>query len=412
MEIEPLLSQIDQLASHFGRVSGDLQAITARGRAEDFRGVMQNTRLVLEAILRDLVTRELKQSVGKAMLDELITKFRQQANAGIVPTNILAHMGTVQAWGNLSAHDHAGSLTDAGVTVGKQEVVASLNSMVAILTWYAGKLGVPLEGAGAASARPVTRAPSQPPVAPPATKKSPVAMIGGAVALLACLAGGYWWTSRVPTTTGAPADPFAALDAEYRSRGEPLPPAACRRADEAPALNHAADEASLGRLQGPEAGYVLARIKHDKGTAPGPELQRAVACSGFAAALSLEGKARVREAEAAVKRGEAEAAAELYAKAARSFDAAIAAAPEFKNARFNRALVLLKQNKLDDGVKDLSQLVTADPSFKEAHFYLGVALEAQARGGDAELAKRAKEEFCTAYEQGVELAKSRCEAAP
>src|SRR5689334_2660067 len=102
---------------------------------------MQNTRLVLEAILRDLVTRELKQSVGKAMLDELITKFRQQANAGIIPTNILAHMGTVQAWGNLSAHDHAGSLTDQGVEVGEQEVVASLNSMVAILNWYSTKLG-------------------------------------------------------------------------------------------------------------------------------------------------------------------------------------------------------------------------------------------------------------------------------
>ena len=67
--------------------------------------------------MRDLVTREFKQTVGKAMLDELITKFRQQANAGIIPTNILAHMGTVQAWGNLSAHDHAGSLTDEGVKV-------------------------------------------------------------------------------------------------------------------------------------------------------------------------------------------------------------------------------------------------------------------------------------------------------
>ena len=49
MEIEPLLLQIDHLATHFGRVTGDLQAIASRGRAEDFRGVMQNTRLVLEA---------------------------------------------------------------------------------------------------------------------------------------------------------------------------------------------------------------------------------------------------------------------------------------------------------------------------------------------------------------------------
>ena len=34
---------------------------------------------------------------GELKLDELVTKFRQQANAGIIPTNVLAHMGTVQA---------------------------------------------------------------------------------------------------------------------------------------------------------------------------------------------------------------------------------------------------------------------------------------------------------------------------
>ena len=137
METEPLLLKLEALAPHFGRASEDLHAMVSRGRARDFKGVMQNARLVLEALLRDLVTRELKGTPGKAMLDELITKFRQQANAGVVPTNVLAHMGTVQAWGNLSSHDHAGSLTDDGVKVGEEEAMASLNSMVAILSWYA-----------------------------------------------------------------------------------------------------------------------------------------------------------------------------------------------------------------------------------------------------------------------------------
>src|SRR5437879_4075010 len=90
-------------------------------------------------LLRAIVTNELKQTPGKAMLDELITKFRQQANAGLIPTNVLAHMGTVQAWGNLSSHDHAGSLADEGVKVTLDDAVTSLNSMVAILSWYAGK---------------------------------------------------------------------------------------------------------------------------------------------------------------------------------------------------------------------------------------------------------------------------------
>lgn len=400
VEIEPLLNQIDSLAAHFGRVQADLRAIAARGRAEDYRGVMQNTRLVLEAILRDLVTRELKQTVGKAMLDELITKFRQQANAGIIPTNILAHMGTVQAWGNLSAHDHAGSLTDEGVKVGKQEVIASLNSMVAILNWYAGKLG-----ATPPIAAPAVAPATQPTTAPPAAaakKKSPVPIIGGAVALLGCLAAGYWFTSRGPAVTPRPADAFAELDAVYQKRGEPVPPAGCRRADEAPALAKASDAAALSALHGAEADYFLARVKHEAGEVPGPELQRAAACSGFAAALSLQGKAEVRAAEAASKGGDPDGAAERYAKAARAFDAALAAAPAFNNARFNRGLVLMKLGKTDDALKDFNEVIAADAKFGEAHFFVGYLAE---KAGDA---AKAKTSYCAAYKNGVSMAKDRC----
>ena len=142
VDIQPLLTKLAELAPRFGRARVDLEAIVSRGRAQDYRGVMQNARLVLEALLRSLVTEELKQTPGKAMLEELVTRFRQQANAGIVPANILTHMGTVQAWGNLSAHDHHGSLDESGVHVGKDEVVASLNSVVAILGWYADKKGL------------------------------------------------------------------------------------------------------------------------------------------------------------------------------------------------------------------------------------------------------------------------------
>ncbi len=409
MEIDPLFKQIDELAGHFGRVSGDLKAIAARGRAEDYRGVMQNTRLVLEAILRDLVTRELKQTVGKAMLDELITKFRQQANAGIIPTNILAHMGTVQAWGNLSAHDHAGSLTDEGVKVGKQEVIASLNSMVAILTWYAGKLGVQLNAAPAAPAG-ATPVPAAAP-APQGGGKAPL-IAGGVVVLLGAVGGAGWYFTRAASTGPVTAgDPLAALDAAYRSRNEPVPPSTCRDPGEAGKLAAAAsDEAALSGLQSAEAAYLLARLKYDAGKKPGAELERASSCAGFAAALSLYGKAQVREAEAAAKGGDAEGAAALYGKAARNFDAALAAAPAYKAARFNRALVLLKQNHIDDGVRDLEELVAADPSFGDAHFYLGVVYEAQARGGDEALKKKAKDAFCAAMKHGVADAKNRCEA--
>lgn len=142
VDLEPMLRRLEALAPHFGRAAADLEAMVTRARSQDYRGVMQNARLVLETILRSLVSEELKQTPGKAMLEELVSKFRQKSNAGIVPPNILAHMGTVQAWGNLSVHDHAGSLDETAVRVGREEVVASLNSMVAILTWYAERKGL------------------------------------------------------------------------------------------------------------------------------------------------------------------------------------------------------------------------------------------------------------------------------
>ena len=142
VDIDPLLKRLEALAPRFGRASADLEAIVSRARTQDYRGVMQNARLVLETLLRSLVTDELKQTPGKAMLEELVSKFRQKSNSGIVPPNILAHMGTVQAWGNLSVHDHAGSLDETAVRVGQDEVVASLNSMAAILDWYANKKGL------------------------------------------------------------------------------------------------------------------------------------------------------------------------------------------------------------------------------------------------------------------------------
>jgi predicted Ser/Thr protein kinase len=142
VDLEPLLSKLAELAPRFGRARADLEAMVSRGRAGDYRGVMQNARLVLETLLRSLITDELKQTPGKAGLEELVARFRREPHAGVVPMNILAHMGTVQAWGNLSAHDHKGSLDESMVFVGKEEVLPSLNSMVSILGWYATRRGL------------------------------------------------------------------------------------------------------------------------------------------------------------------------------------------------------------------------------------------------------------------------------
>src|SRR5439155_18663033 len=122
---------------------------------------------------------------------------------------------------------------------GAQGLAATLDALIAIATWFGGR----------SHTRPMPAVATPSPQAPP--HRSPLPMIVGLTAALAMLAGGFWYTSRPPP---APApSPFAALDAVYRRRGDPLPPAPCRRPDQAGQLIAAADdESALGMLDGPE----------------------------------------------------------------------------------------------------------------------------------------------------------------
>lgn len=429
MDIEPLLKKLEALSPQFGRAQADIEAMVSRGRSNDFKGVMQNARLVLEMLLRAMVANELKQTPGKAMLDELITKFRQQANHGIVPTNVLAHMGTVQAWGNLSAHDHAATLTDEGVKVGADEVVASLNSMVAILTWYAGKYpstqnpgmgvvsvakrGEPVEPPGAPTVKtanagkpaplPATTE-RLPPVSQTPRKGPPVAAIVGVAVGLVMVGGGYVAMTRGETAKKDPvheAQPppvvkpsglgFAALDAKYLQWEEPVPPASCRDEQGASALaGIATDPVQLRALarKSAEANYLLARALYDQKEPGGEALTAATGCAGFAAAHNLAGKFAIAEK----KLPEAEA----------SFRAALDAAPNYQKARFNLALLLLKTQKVSEGVAELKTITAAEPKNADAFFFLGVALDGQGQKDDA------KKEFCVAAGLGHPDAKARC----
>ncbi|MFT3836067.1 MAG: tetratricopeptide repeat protein [Myxococcaceae bacterium] len=385
MEIEPLLQKLEVLAPQFGRARDDIAAMAVRGRAGDFKGVMQNARLVLETLLRAMVSTELKQTPGKAMLDELITKFRQQANAGVIPTNILAHMGTVQAWGNLSSHDHAAGLDAEAVKVGQDEVIASLNSMVAILSWYAGRYGSATPHAGSSAVSTATPAP----VAP---KKS-LALPIGAVVGVAVIGAAAWAMTRGSGEQKPAANPpaFGLLDAVYATRHEPIPPEACRSAIEVNLLAPAADSASslqALQLKSAESKYLLARALFEKKEPAAAALAPALGCAGFAAAQSLAGKIAVSEGR--------------LDEAANSFQLALAASPAFQKARFNLGAVYLKQGKTDDGVQALEQVVKAEPSWPDAQLLLGMGLTAQ---GKVDLAK---EHFCAADKLGETTAHERC----
>lgn len=395
VDIEPLLGKLADLAPRFGRAREDIEAIVSRGRTGDYKGVMQNARLVLETILRSMVTDELKQTPGKAMLDELVTKFRQQANAGIIPTNILAHMGTVQAWGNLSSHDHAGSLEDSGVRVGQDEVVASLNSVVAILGWYAEKRQLAGQSSSSTTGskpalNPVVSstsglrpapvlpasmtttgsgivAPAQPP--PAAAGGSKVPMIAGGV-LVVLLAVGGWFATRGNGTSGKtdvtdpkngtprpPAgDPFAALNGVYKAWDEPPPPGACRRAEDAAQLAEVvkdADKLALIDKPSPEAAYLHARAAFGQKRKAQNSIDIALSCPGFAAAQHLAGMIAITENDVPTARKQLEAARD--------------SAPTWLDNRAKLAGLLLNTDQIDAAAKEIDGLIGAKVDYAPAY---------------------------------------------
>ena len=383
VDIEPLLRRMTELAPRFGRAQEDLETLVSRGRAQDYKGVMQNARLVLEALLRSLITEELKQTPGKAMLDELVTKFRQQANAGIIPTNVLAHMGTVQAWGNLSAHDHAGSLGDSAVKVGVEEVVASLNSMVAILTWYSEKRGLVAPAAAPAAV-----------VAAPAASKRPVALIAGGVLVLAIGAAVALSLGGPKPVTPPQADPFATLDTVYSTWKEPVPPAACRRAEDAAQLAKAVTDVQALELiekPSPEAAYLLARVTNESLKQTSPALQVALACPGFAAAQHLAGRVAVREGN--------------LADAQKAYEEARRIAPAWIENRGDLAGVLVKTDQKEAARAEIEGLIAAAPDDPLAWLLRGILRDAS---GDK---AGAAQDLCKASKLGSNKARGLAEAA-
>lgn len=430
-ELEPLLKRIEQLTPYFGRASEDLAALTTRGRNQDYKGVLQNARLVLEMLLRSLVTTELKQTPGKAMLDELLNKFRQQAHGGLIPINILGHMGTVQAWGNLSSHDHAGGLDEAPVKVGLEEALASLNSLVAILSWYRERY-VP-EPAPAPTAAP---APAQTPALPAAPAPAAPAsapgtrpagnrrlVVGGAVALAAVIAGAALLVAPEPPPATPSDDSSSALrrqvDALYVESEDPVPPADCKETDPealglllhvGPLLSERVPEQervqravealqalrSRGQEWKPEGRYHVARASVQANQPDEEALAAARLCHGFAAAENMAAKMAAldgdwRQSEALNKR-------------------ALEMAPNYWKPLYNLAIISIQDKRYEEAPPLLERARELAPGSAEAHHIVGLTYELLATTTEhSSLYKaRAREAFCRARDLGRKEAVARC----
>jgi tetratricopeptide (TPR) repeat protein len=418
-ELEPLLKRIEQLTPSFGRASDDLTALTARARHEDYKGVLQNARLVVEMLLRSLVTTELKQTPGKAMLEELLNKFRQQAHSGVIPTNILAHIGTVQAWGNLSSHDHAGGLHEAGVKVGLEEAVTSLNSLVAILSWYKEHYAQELAPAALDTASVTAGVPAQSPGTSASSGKR-MAILGGGVLVVLLLALGILARRADPTPQLR-----SRLDALYAENAEPVPPADCQEHDPrslqplldvAPRISERvpedsrAQEAStaLEALRerqdwGPEGWFQMARASFLAGHPDVAAMSKALDCTtGFAAAENLAGRMAAKAQDWKESAAHYTRAAELDAR--------------FWKPRFNLGIVHLQQKRVDEAVPQLERAAelapgVADISLILGHAYASRAAAAQAAGREQDATadrERAKAAWCRARDLGSPQAQMLC----
>jgi hypothetical protein len=419
-ELEPLLKRIDQLTPYLGRARDDLTALTTRARNQDYKGVLQNARLVLEILLRSLVTTELKQTPGKAMLDELLAKFRQPAHAGVIPTNILGHMGTVQAWGNISSHDHAGGLHEAGVKVGLEEAVTSLNSLVAILTWYKEQFAQE-PAAPAPAAVPVEASSTPRASAAGASSGRRMALVGGGLLAVLVLGLGVLALRSSDRT----AQLRSRLDALYAETGEPLPPVACQEQEAvalaallgvAPRLSDklsddartreatTALETLRARGQGwhAEGWFQVARASLLAGHPDTAAMSKALACSDFAAAENLAGRMA--------------ALAQDWKESAAHYTRAAELAPAFWKPRFNLGLIQLQQQRVDEAVPLLERAAELAPGVADIPLFLGHAYAARAAAAQAsgrtqeatEDRARAKASWCRARERGAPQAAVLC----
>ena len=298
-------------------------------------------------------------------------------------------MGTVQAWGNLSSHDHAGSLSDQAVSVGPDEVMASLNSMVAILSWYVTRKNLtPVTGAVAVARKP----------GPPTLSNRTLVSVAIAAAVGVAAAVGLKTTNdakkaELEANPPQPVNRFEALDAVYASWREPVPPARCR--NEAQAAQLAADATNLDALTlidkpSPEASYLLARAFFKDRKARHDSLARALACDDFAAAQYLAGLIVI------ASNGDLDEARSRFQKAA-------AMAPTFLDARSKLAAVYVQQKQFPQAVAEAEALIAAAPDYHPAYVVRGSARGEQ---GDRDGALK---DYCTAQKLGSTVARARLE---
>lgn len=428
--LRSLVATIETLKPHFGRAQADIEAICQRARNKDYRGVLQNTRLVVETLFRAMVSKDKSQTPGKQMLDQLLQKLSNE-----LPMHVAVHARTIQAWGNVGAHDQATDLFAPGVEVKPEEAIAALNALVPILEWYksvhiASGPASPA-GAGAVAA---------------AEKKSPAGKILAVSMVVLFIVFGTLIIVMQAERATSSISAREAIDQYYMSSKEPPPPDLCK--SELPAELAALADATVWMVGGkPRSARPEDTKAHDR-------LEQAKIVSGegkmFLARARLNvgapAEAVVDAAEASLQHCESAIAlaslgsAQLFEgrieEAKKAYTRAVELAPDYSGPKINLALIelrsgnmagaiavlgevlakepdhpaalqarataLLASRDLERAQADMIKVTAAEPNSGSAFMLLGMILKARS---DAEGAGKA---FCRAKELGEEKAAALC----
>jgi hypothetical protein len=155
------LIRLEALAPSLKRVEGVVLTLVSRARAQDHRGVLQNARVVAEALMRELYTEEVGESPAMKTLGDLIKPFTRPERAGVVPREIMHFLNGVMAAGNLGAHDHADSLDGPPAQMGADHALSAVTNLLGFAEWYATKYrhhevpGPVMAAAGTSSSMPL-----------------------------------------------------------------------------------------------------------------------------------------------------------------------------------------------------------------------------------------------------------------
>jgi tetratricopeptide (TPR) repeat protein len=411
-----LVTKIEALRPHFGRAQGDIEAIIVRARNKDYRGVLQNTRLVVETLFRALMSKDKSQQVGKQTLEQLLTKLNNE-----LPTQVAVHARTIQAWGNVGAHDHATDLFAAGVEVKPEEAVAALNALVPILEWYKKEhiaAGDRLSG-GSQPAAPVIPISQAAPAVFVAEKKSPMGKIVAVGIVVTVVGLGALVMTTQAERAGSTTSARAAVDAYYTNTKEPVPPQKCKavEAGEIAALADATVWLTGGKPHSKRPEDLQAHDRLEKAKLKSGEgnafLARARLYAGLSGAAVLDAAERslalCETPMALATLGSAHLLNDDSGEAKKAYDRALALAPEYGAAKINLALVEMKAGEPAAAIALLEQVVAKEPQHPAASQALATAylLHGQSleKSGDAEGAKKA---FCRAKELGETKAVELC----